>query len=51
MNTCGTGAWSSSFAFTTTALPGDCGLGTVPTGHYFDDYESGDTTAWTDTVP
>ena len=24
------GAWSSTFAFATVALPGDCGLGTVP---------------------
>ena len=46
MNTCGTGAWSPIFTFTTAALPGDCGTGTVPAGHYFDDFESG-AVGWT----
>ncbi len=45
-NACGPGSWSPTFTFTTTALPGDCGLGTAPVGHYFDDFESG-AVGWT----
>ena len=41
MNECGPSPWSSVFSFFTTALPGDCGIGTSPTSHYFDDFESG----------
>jgi len=40
-NACGAGSWSPTFTFTTAALPGDCGLGTMPVGHYFDDFETG----------
>ena len=40
-NECGPSPWSPVFTFTTTALPGDCGIGTVATSHYFDDFESG----------
>lgn len=40
-NTCGTGSWSPTFSFTTAALPGDCGLGTIAVGHFLDDFESG----------
>ncbi len=45
-NTCGTGAASPVFTFTTVALPGDCGIGTVPVVHFTEDFESG-STGWT----
>ncbi|HSN53296.1 MAG TPA: S8 family serine peptidase, partial [Candidatus Sulfomarinibacteraceae bacterium] len=40
-NPCGTGAFSSAFSFSTEALPGDCGIGTVPSVEFFDDLEGG----------
>ena len=40
-NACGTGLDSAVFHFTTLALPGDCGLGTAPITHFFEDFESG----------
>ncbi len=45
-NACGTGTWSPTFTFITAALPGDCGLGSVPVSRYFDDFESG-AVGWT----
>ena len=41
VNTCGDGAWSAARSFTTLAMPGDCGPGTVPVFHFQDDFESG----------
>jgi hypothetical protein len=41
VNSCGVGASSAVYDFTTVALPGDCGLGTVPVIHYTEDFESG----------
>jgi hypothetical protein len=40
-NECGSGDWSSAFSFFTRALSGECGIGTVPSMRYFDDFESG----------
>jgi hypothetical protein len=40
-NLCGVGAASTVFSFTTEALPGDCGMGTVPVIAFTDDFESG----------
>ena len=40
-NTCGSGTASAVWSFTTIAMPGDCGLGTVPMVHFTDDFESG----------
>ncbi len=47
-NTCGDGAWSATWSFITESLPGDCGLGTLPAVHFFDDFESG-APGWTHT--
>ncbi len=41
LNECGSSPWSPVYSFTTTALPGDCGSGTVPAEHFFDDFENG----------
>ena len=40
-NTCGNGAWSAARSFITEAMPGDCGIGTIPWQEFFDDFESG----------
>ncbi len=40
-NVCGTGAHSPVFDFATVALPGDCGMGTVPQLHYDYGFEAG----------
>ncbi|HSL16482.1 MAG TPA: S8 family serine peptidase [Methylomirabilota bacterium] len=40
-NACGAGPWSAVWTFTTLAAPGDCGTGTAPAVHFFDDFESG----------
>jgi hypothetical protein len=40
-NTCGDGAWSAARSFITEAMPGDCGIGTVPSQEFFDNFESG----------
>ncbi len=40
-NSCGTGGNSTTFTFSTEALPGDCGPGTVPNVLYSQDFESG----------
>jgi len=40
-NACGVSAPSTAFTLTTAALPGDCGLGTVPSVRYAEDFESG----------
>ncbi len=40
-NPCGAGAWSATLRFSTAALPGDCGLGTVPAVAYQVDFEAG----------
>ncbi len=40
-NGCGAGAWSAPFTFVTAALPGDCGMGTVPAVHYLENFETG----------
>ena len=40
-NACGNGEWSAPRSFTTEALPGECGPGTVPLLHFEDDFESG----------
>ena len=45
-NACGGGPWSAVWTFTTLAVPGDCGIGTVPMIHFTDDLESG-ATGWT----
>ncbi len=45
-NTCGAGAPSTSFTMTTVALPGDCGIGTVPVVAFNEDFESG-AAGWT----
>jgi hypothetical protein len=41
VNSCGAGSASAVYDFATVALPGDCGLGTVPVIHYTEDFESG----------
>jgi serine protease AprX len=40
-NPCGTGAWSATFSFSTVALPGDCGIGTVVEVEYEYGFEAG----------
>jgi len=40
-NLCGAGAASAVFSFTTEALPGDCGPGTVPVIAFTEGFESG----------
>jgi hypothetical protein len=45
-NSCGGGPWSPTWSFTTLAVPGDCGIGTTPDIHWFDDLESG-AVGWT----
>ncbi len=40
-NPCGTGATSATYSFYTQALPGDCGIGTIPSIEFFDDLETG----------
>ena len=40
-NLCGTGVPSTAYSFSTEALPGDCGMGTVPSEEFFDTFESG----------
>ena len=45
-NVCGTGPWSSSWTFSTEAVPGDCGIGTAPVVHYSEDFEAG-ASGWT----
>jgi subtilisin family serine protease len=46
LNPCGAGAWSATSMFATVALPGDCGLGTVPVSAYAIDFEAG-AAGWT----
>lgn len=46
VNECGESSWSPIFSFTTTSLPGDCGVGTYPINHFFDDFEAG-AVGWT----
>ncbi|MCB0206399.1 MAG: exo-alpha-sialidase, partial [Anaerolineae bacterium] len=45
-NTCGTGAYSATWSFTTEAAPGDCGPGSTPNILFSDDFESG-ASGWT----
>ncbi|PWB79148.1 MAG: hypothetical protein C3F15_00180 [Holophagae bacterium] len=45
-NLCGTGAVSTVYSFTTEALPGDCGVGTIPLVAFTEDFESG-AAGWT----
>ncbi|MCB0203929.1 MAG: S8 family serine peptidase, partial [Anaerolineae bacterium] len=40
-NTCGTGAYSATWSFTTQAGPGDCAPGSTPNILFSDDFESG----------
>ena len=40
-NLCGTGVPSTVYSFTTEALPGDCGMGTIPLIAFTEDFESG----------
>lgn len=40
-NPCGVGPASAVFTVTTVALPGDCGVGTIPTLHLDEGFESG----------
>jgi hypothetical protein len=40
-NACGAGPASASFSLTTVALPGDCGIGTVPVVPFTEDFETG----------
>jgi hypothetical protein len=40
-NTCGVGAYSATWSFTTVAAPGDCGPGTTPNVLYTDGFEAG----------
>jgi hypothetical protein len=40
-NACGAGPWSAVWSFTTIAVAGDCGIGTVADVHWSDDFESG----------
>ncbi|MFZ1630050.1 MAG: hypothetical protein WAV70_14080, partial [Anaerolineae bacterium] len=40
-NTCGAGAYSAVFSFTTVAAPGDCSAGTTPNILYTNDFEAG----------
>ncbi len=47
-NPCGDGSWSATWSFVTEAQPGDCGFGTAPVAHFFDDFESG-APGWTHT--
>jgi hypothetical protein len=46
LNPCAASAWAATFLFSTVALPGDCGLGTVPEVHYQVDFEAG-AAGWT----
>jgi hypothetical protein len=46
LNACGGGSWSPTWSFTTLAVPGDCGIGTTPDIHWYDDLESG-AVGWT----
>jgi subtilisin family serine protease len=46
INPCGAADWSTTFAFATVALPGDCGLGTVPLIAFEEGFEAG-TSGWT----
>ncbi|QQR72141.1 MAG: choice-of-anchor J domain-containing protein [Holophagales bacterium] len=45
-NPCGPGADSSVYTFSTTALPGDCGIGTTPQQVFFENFD-GVVTGWT----
>jgi hypothetical protein len=45
-NICGTGSTSTVYSFTTEALPGDCGVGTIPLVTFTEDFESG-AAGWT----
>ncbi len=40
-NACGVSSPSTAFTLTTAALPGDCGMGTVPSVGYTEDFETG----------
>jgi len=46
LNPCASSGWSATYLFSTVALPGDCGLGTVPEVHYQIDFEAG-AAGWT----
>ena len=46
LNPCGSSAWTAASMFATVALPGDCGLGTVPVVTYQVDFEAG-AASWT----
>lgn len=46
-NGCGPGPWSTVFDFGTVALPGDCGLGSIPVPYLDDDLEAGTGAGWT----
>jgi hypothetical protein len=46
LNPCASSAWAPTFVFATVALPGDCGLGTVPMAAYQVDFEAG-AAGWT----
>ncbi|QQR75843.1 MAG: choice-of-anchor J domain-containing protein [Holophagales bacterium] len=45
-NPCGTGLNSATYTFSTTALPGDCGIGTTPQQVFFENFD-GVVTGWT----
>jgi hypothetical protein len=45
-NACGDGPWSAARSFTTLAMPGDCGIGTIPLIAFTEDFESG-AAGWT----
>jgi hypothetical protein len=45
-NTCGAGAYSATWSFTTVAAPGDCSPGTTPRVLFSDGFESG-ASGWT----
>jgi lysyl endopeptidase len=46
LNPCASSAWTAASMFATVALPGDCGLGTVPAVAYDVDFEAG-AAGWT----
>ena len=47
LNVCGAGSTSLVFSFTTEALPGDCGIGTIPLVTFTEDFEEPGAPGWT----